>query len=515
MSLQKYFLTTAIDYIQARPHLGHALEKIGADALARFKRLTGHDVFFLTGTDEHSLNIQRQAQKDGVTPQVFCDRMVEQWLEIWKRLDISHDRFIRTTAPDHEKAVQVLFEKMKAGNHIYEGVYEGWYCPSCENFIAEKELVDGKCAIHQIVPERVKEKNYFLRLTTFQEPLLDAIRTGKFVIEPEIRRNEIVSFIEQGLQDVSVSRSSVSWGIPLSFDPTQTVWVWFDALINYLSGVGYANNDAECAKWWPADVHIIGKDITRFHCVIWPAMLIAAGIPLPKKVFAHGFISVEGQKMSKTRGTVVEPDQVLEKYNADVLRYYLLREVPFNGDGDFSWSRLEQRYNADLANDLGNLINRTLSMIKRYRDGVIPQSTSSEALDDEVRSLAITTAEKFRTHMDNCEFRPALEQLWIFITRCNQYVEQTTPWALAKDPSKRERLSSVLYTLAESCRIISILVSPVMPKTADGIRLQLGLPQSVLDFAEATQWGRLPVGGRLSEIAPLFPRATANPSKMA
>lgn len=515
MSRPKYFLTTAIDYIQARPHLGHALEKIGADVLARFKRLTGHDVFFLTGTDEHSLNIQRQAQKDGVAPQAFCDRMVEQWREVWSRLGISYDHFVRTTDATHEKAVQVLFEKMKAGNHIYEGVYEGWYCPSCENFIAEKELVDGKCAIHLIAPERVKEKNYYLRLTAFQEPLLNAIRSGEFRIEPEIRRNEIVSFIQQGLQDVSISRSSVSWGIPLSFDKSQTVWVWFDALINYLSGVGYANNDAECAKWWPANVHIIGKDITRFHCVIWPAMLMAAGVPLPKMVFAHGFLSVEGEKMSKTRGTMVEPSQVLEKFSGEVLRYYLLREVSFNGDGDFSWSRLDQRYNADLANDLGNLVNRTLSMIKRYRGGTIPEPESSETIDNEVQSLARSTAEQFRSRMDSLDFKGALDQLWSFITRCNQYVEQNAPWALAKDAAKAGRLSTVLYTLAESCRVISILVSPVLPQTAEKIRVQLGLEVSHFAFAEATEWGRLKTGSTIGDVAPLFPRLEPKPTKSA
>ncbi len=481
----KFYLTTAIDYINARPHLGHALEKIGADVLARYRRQCGDEVFFLTGTDEHSLNVQRQAEKERLTPREYCDRMIPAFTEAWAKLGISYDGFIRTTDPGHEQAVQRLFERVAKSGYLYEGDYEGLYCASCENYYTEKDAPNLQCPTHQRPLERVREKNLFFKLSAFQDRLQKLIETGEFRIEPVIRRNEILALIREGLQDVSFTRANVKWGVPCPLKPEQTIWIWFDALVNYISAIGYGRDEKTFARWWPADVHIIGKDITRFHCTIWPAVLLAAGLPLPKMVFAHGFISVEGEKMSKTRGTMIEPSQVLEKYPADVLRYYLMREVPFNGDGDFSWARLEQRYNADLANDLGNLVNRTLSMIQRYRNGIIPAAGSSE-----LRAETEHTKARFAERMNALDFSGALETLWELVTRANRYVEETKPWSLAKDPAQAGRLDAVLRELAEAVRLIAELVAPFMPTVAGQIRGQLG------------------VDGRLGAVAPLFPKKT-------
>ncbi len=481
----KFYVTTAIDYINARPHLGHALEKIGADVLARYRRQCGDEVFFLTGTDEHSLNVQRQAEKEGLTPREYCDRMIPAFTEAWTKLGISYDGFIRTTDPAHEQAVQRLFERIAKSGYLYEGDYEGLYCASCENYYTEKDAPNLQCPTHQRPLERVREKNLFFKLSAFQDRLQKRIETGEFRIEPVIRRNEILALIREGLQDVSFTRANVKWGVPCPLKPGQTIWIWFDALVNYISAIGYGRDEKTFARWWPADVHIIGKDITRFHCTIWPAVLLAAGLPLPKTVFAHGFISVEGEKMSKTRGTMIEPSQVLEKYPADVLRYYLMREVPFNGDGDFSWARLEQRYNADLANDLGNLVNRTLSMIQRYRHGIIPAGGASE-----LRAEMDNTKARFAERMNALDFSDALETLWKLVTRANRYVEETKPWSLAKDPAQDGRLDAVLRELAEAVRLIAELVTPFMPTVAGQIRGQLG------------------VDGKLGAVAPLFPKKT-------
>jgi methionyl-tRNA synthetase len=499
----KFYVTTAIDYINARPHLGHALEKIGADVCARYHRLCGDDVFFLTGTDEHSLNVQRQAAKEEVTPREYCERMIPSFTDAWAKLGISYDSFLRTTDPQHEAAVKLLFERLYKTGYLYEGNYEGLYCPSCENYYTEKDAPDFQCPLHKRPLDRVQEKNLFFKLSAFQERLQKLIETAEFRIEPVIRRNEILGLLREGLQDVSFTRSNVRWGVPSPINPEQTIWIWPDALTNYISAIGYGSDETKFGRWWPADVHIIGKDITRFHCTIWPAMLLAVGLPLPKMVFAHGFISVEGEKMSKTRGTMIEPSAVLEKYNADVLRYYLMREVPFNGDGDFSWARLEQRYNADLANDLGNLVNRTLSMIQRYRECVVPKSMDADLKADAEK---MTTA--YRAGMVELNFSVALEHVWGFVTRANRYVEETKPWALAKDPAQAPRLDSVLYNLAEVVRLISVLVTPFMPTIAQQIRLQLGLPEKLQVFAEEIAWGRLAPGTKIGQIAPLFPKRT-------
>ncbi len=497
----KFYITTAIDYINARPHLGHALEKIGADVAARYHRLCGDDVFFLTGTDEHSLNVQRQAEKEGLTPREFCERMIPAFTDAWAQLGISYDGFLRTTDPQHEAAVKLVFERLAKAGYLYQADYEGLYCPSCENYYTEKDATDFQCPIHKRPLERVKEKNLFFKLSAFQERLQKLIETSEFRIEPVNRRNEILSLLRDGLQDVSFTRANLKWGVLSPVEPHQTIWIWPDALTNYISAIGYGSDEKTFARWWPADVHVIGKDITRFHCTIWPAMLLALELPLPKMVFAHGFISVEGEKMSKTRGTMIEPSQVLEKYSADPLRYYLMREVPFNGDGDFSWARLEQRYNADLANDLGNLVNRTLSMIQRYRGGVVPKSS-----DPDLRADAEKMTEAYRDRMTELDYSVALEKLWAFVTRANRYVEESKPWALAKDATQAARLDAVLYNLAESVRLISVLVTPFMPTVAGQIRAQLGVGGNLGALAEEVQWGRLPAGTKHGRVAPLFPK---------
>jgi len=510
--MQKFYLTTAIDYINARPHIGHALEKIAADTFARYRRLRGDDVHFLIGTDEHSLNVQRQAEREGITPREYCDRMVVAWVDTWKKLDISYDGFIRTTDPRHESAVEQLFRRIHDAGHLYEGDYEGLYCASCEDYYLEKDAPNLECPLHKRPLEQVKEKNLFFRLSAFQDRLRALIENGELRIEPPIRRNEILGLLREGLRDVSFTRTNVKWGVRCPVKPAQTIWIWFDALINYISAVGYGHDAELFRKLWPADAHIIGKDIIRFHCTIWPAMLLAAGLPLPRLIFAHGFVSVEGEKLSKTIGNIIEPSEVLARYEADVLRYYLLREVPFSGDGDFSWSRLAERYNADLANDLGNLVNRTLSMVRRYNEGVIPSPGAGDSLETQLQALAGKTVENFCAHFDAYDFKAGLEAIWNLITRCNQYVEQTAPWSLAKDPAKRERLNTVLYTLAESCRLISLAVTPVLPRTALKIRTQLGIASQAVNLEGAFRWGQFPPGIQIGEIAPLFPRLE-NPRK--
>jgi len=497
----KFFITTAIDYINAKPHLGHALEKIGADVMARYRRLCGDDVYFLTGTDEHSLNVQRQAEVEGISPRAYCDRMIPAFTKTWKELGVSYDGFVRTTDPNHEAAVKLLFRQIAEAGYFYEGNYEGLYCSSCENYYSEKDAPDAQCPTHKTRLESVQEKNLFFKLSAFQDRLEGLISSAELLVKPVIRRNEVLALLREGLQDVSFTRTNVKWGVPCPSNPEQTIWIWFDALINYISGIGFGKDHQQFQRLWPADIHVIGKDITRFHCVIWPAMLMAAGLPLPKMIYAHGFISVDGEKMSKTRGTMIEPAEVMKRFSADVLRYYLMREVPFDGDGDFSWKRLEQRYNADLANDLGNLVNRTLSMIQRYRNSVVP-----DLADLDLGSDADTAIKDYQDHMDLLEFGDALTSVWQFITRANQYVEESAPWKLAKSPDDEQKLDSVLYTLAESLRLISVMVAPFMPHVSQQIREQLGVSEPLTALVDELFWGKLEAGKTLGRIAPLFPK---------
>lgn len=503
-----FYVTTAIDYVNALPHLGTAYEKVGADVLVRYRRLTGKKTFFLMGVDEHSLNVEKEARRLGLPPQEYCDDLEKKFRAIWEHLNISYDHFIRTTDEDHVKTVQEIFRIIYEKGEIYKGFYEGWYCVSCETFLQEKELSDGLCPFHRSEPQWIREENYFFALSRYTSKLREHILKNPDFVRPEIRRNEILNVIEQGLTDISVSRSSVGWGIPLSFDASHVVYVWFDALINYVSGAGYPHDPGRFENTWPADVHVIGKDITRFHCIIWPAMLMAAGIELPRSVFGHGFLYLRGEKMSKTAGTLVNPMEAAEKFGVDALRYYLMREIPFHKDGDFTWDGFRGRYDSDLANDMGNLLNRVVSMMDRYNGGIIPDP-GAEAEED--RILWTKSEEVWRgmkSCMDDLDFSRALALLWEFVQAGNRYVEKTAPWNLNKDPGTKDRLLEVLGTMAESLRRIACLVAPFMPETADNILLQLGMEEKVApgSLSEASFFTPVLSGKKVSKQNPLFPR---------
>lgn len=509
MGQDKFFLTTAIDYVNNVPHLGTAYEKIAADAIARFSRLLGRDTYFLMGNDEHSANVEKEALSKGMTPQDYCDKMAETFREIWKKLNISYDGFIRTTDPRHAKAVQKLFTKIHEQGDIYAGTYEGWYCLSCEAFYTEKDLKEGKCPVHKMEPKWISETNHFFRLSKYRDRLLEHIEGNPMFIVPEIRRNEILNVVRTGLEDVSVSRSSFRWGIPLPIDPSQTIYVWFDALINYISAIGYGDDAAFFSKYWPADLHVIGKDITRFHCILWPAMLMSAGLELPRTILGHGFVSFKGERMSKSLGNFVNPLDVADKFGADPLRYYLLREVPLDRDGDFSWGLFIERYNADLANNLGNLLSRTLAMLVRYNAGRVDDVFVRDEKLGELQQVAENSIREYLEFMKGHEIDMAVQTTWRLIKRANQLIEETAPWRLAKDPSKKTSLLSVLNGLLESIRIISILLVPIMPEKSDEIWKAAGFcgsPDS--GRIESLRWsGKVVEAGRtVAQPSPLFPR---------
>ncbi|HZI88899.1 MAG TPA: methionine--tRNA ligase, partial [Candidatus Polarisedimenticolia bacterium] len=460
--MPKFYLTTAIDYVNNLPHLGTAYEKIAADAIARYKRLAGFDTHFLMGNDEHSTNVEKAAREKGLDPKTYTDQMAVAFEGVWKRLDISYDDFIRTTEPRHVKGVQALFAAIVANGDVYKGKYEGFYCVSCERFYPEKDLVDGLCPVHKTKPEWLSEENWFFKLSAYGPRLLEHIRKHPEFIVPDSRRNEIVNVIEGGLEDISVSRASGSWGIPLPNDPSHTVYVWFDALINYITGVGYPEPNGNYTKYWPADLHVIGKDITRFHCVIWPAMLMSAGIPLPKMVLGHGWVHFQGERLSKSLGNIINPLDVVERYGADSIRYFLLREVPLSRDGDFSWQLFIDRYNADLANDWGNLFTRTVSMIHRYREGKIAPQGLIEDLDGLIR----TALRDYTAAMERYEIDKGIEAAWTIIRRANRLVEEKAPWNLAKDPARAAELDALLATLVVALQHVALLLFPVMPAKA-------------------------------------------------
>lgn len=507
--MKHFYLTTAIDYVNSIPHIGTAYEKIGADVLARFLRMDGYEVHFQMGNDEHSTNVQKSALEKGMEPKAYCDEMREKFTEIWKKLSISYDDFIQTSEPRHHKTSQKLFETILANGDIYEGEYEGWYCESCEAFYTEKDLVNGECPNHKQKPKWLKEKNYFFRLSKYQQPLLDHISKNPKCILPEIRRNEIVSLIQQGLQDISVSRSGFNWGIPVPSNPKHVIYVWFDALINYLTAVGYGVDDEKFKKWWPAQLHVIGKDITRFHCVIWPAMLMSAGIALPETVFGHGFVYLKGEKMSKTLGNVVTPLDVIDRFGADPLRYYLLRGSSFGSDGNFTWDEFISRYNSDLANDVGNLLNRTLGMIKKYCvEGKIEATGKQDPIDEMLINQSKETEKKVRESLDyqkgDLNFHFALAAIWEFIALSDKYIALSAPWTLKKN-NEESRLSQVLHNLVNSLRLIALWLTPFMPETASKIYQQLQLPVPV-QFEGNSAWDSIPSKHQVGEAFLLFPR---------
>ncbi len=472
-------------YVNDKPHIGSAYTNISADVLARFHKLKGKKVFFLTGTDEHGEKVAKAAEEKGKLPREFLDELVPAFTEAWKKLNVSYDYFIRTTDLQHEKAVLKFFKKVYENGDIYLGEYEGYYCVPCETYYTESQLNEKKiCSSCGKETQLMREQSYFFKLSKYQQALLGYIESDN-VVMPETRKKEIVNFIKQGLQDLSISRTSIKWGIPVPLNKNHVIYVWFDALLNYITAIGYGSNSKQFKSIWPADVHLMGKEIVRFHAVIWPAMLLSAGLPLPKKIFGHGWLTVEGQKMSKSKGNVIDPIKVSEKYSADALRYFLLREIPFGSDGDYSEKALIQRINSELADGLGNLLNRTIVMIEKYFVGKMPKAVNISKPEKELRDLTLKKAEETEKFIDELKFHKALNSVWEIIDASNKYINDQKPWELAK-ANQKEKLGNVLYTLSESLRIISILLLPFIPETAEKIQNQLGIKTEKFD--EALKW---------------------------
>ncbi len=507
--MSRFFLTTAIDFVNSRPHLGTAYEKIMADVIARYKRLCGVDTHFLMGNDEHSQNVFRKAADEGLSPLAYCDLMEEQFRDTWRHLNLSFDDFIRTTAPRHAAGVTEMARRIYAAGDIYEGVYEGWYCVGCEAFKQEKDLIDGKCPLHLTTPQWIREKNYFFRLAKYQQPILDHIAAHPEFFEPEPRRNEILRLLEGGLEDISMSRAGQSWGIPLPWDPSSVVYVWFDALINYASAVGLGHDPAMCERWWPADLHVIGKDITRFHTVIWPAMLMSANLPLPRQVFAHGFMTLNGQRMSKTLGTIVDPIDAASRFGPDPLRLYLTKEIAFGNDGDFSWERYDERYNVDLANNLGNLVSRVTAMAHRYCQGrLVPAKAGA----DRLARIGEQAAADYRRSMDQYAVHDGAAAAYRLLDATNEFIAATAPWSLAKDPATADRLGQVLFDAAEAIRLAAVLLTPVMPASCAEILRRIGVTSDTLRLDRDGCWRN--DGERvLLQEGPLWPRHDAPRAK--
>ena len=505
--MSKFYITTAIVYINNTPHLGFIYELTGTDVLARYHRMIGDETFFLTGSDEHSLNVERRAREEGLSTKDFSDRMAEVYRQIESRFQISYDRFIRTEDPDHVKGVQDFIERIKQHDDIYKGTYEGWYCTSCEEFKQDADLRDGFCLIHPTLKATyLKEENYFFALSRYQDRLLEHFEKHPQFVQPESRRNEILSIIRGGLRDFSISRSTVRWGVPFPGDDRHVVYVWGDALTNYITGVGYGSDPAKFKTWWPADLHVIGKDITRFHAIYWPAMLMAAGLPPPKRIWSHGFMTIHGEKMSKTRGNILDPGDAVQRFGVDGVRYLLLRELPFDRDGDISWETMTDRFNADLANDLGNFVYRTLSMLQRYFDGKVPAPDGDTvALDQQLRTAFERAIRGLDKHMKAVDFTAALDLIWQAVNRGNKYIEETAPWVLAKQSDQRKRLQTVMYNLVEAIRLTTYLIMPFMPETATKIAAQVKADPKA-SWATAREWGRLAPRTQTTLGGVLFPR---------
>jgi methionyl-tRNA synthetase len=528
MASEKFYITTPIYYVNDVPHIGHAYTTIAADVLARYKRLAGYDVFFLTGTDEHGIKIERSARERNVSPQAWVDTISAQFRALWETLNISYDDFIRTSQPRHKAVAQAIFQKAFDRGDIYKGVYEGWYCIPDETFLLESELHEGKCPICGRPVEWITEEAYFFRLSKYQEWILQHIEANPLFIQPVSRRNEVLSFVRGGLRDLCVSRSTFTWGIPVPFDPQQVIYVWIDALTNYITAIGYGTDPQTFQKFWPADLHLIGKEILRFHAVIWPILLKSADLPPPRQVFAHGWWTADGEKMSKSLGNVIDPAKLAAELAAragaslatavDAIRYFVLREVAFGLDGDFSRAALLQRFNADLANDLGNLLSRTLTMLQRYCDGVVPSAGEATGTANALAEAAAKLLPEIDPMLNELAFHRALGRVWEYVRAVNRYIDEQAPWALARDQALRRRLEAVLYNQAESLRLIALWVYPFMPHTGAALWQQLGLQADIAQqrYATALAWGGLPPGTRVQPGEQLFPRIdTRRPAVVA
>ncbi len=503
---KKFYVTTPIYYVNDIPHIGHAYTTVAADVLARYNRLKGHSVFFLTGTDEHGNKIAQAAKKDGITPAELAGRMASRFKNLWKNLNISYNDFIRTTEPRHTEVVRTIFKRLYEQNDIYKGTYKGWYCTPCESFWLESQLKQERfCPECAREVQKIEEESYLLRLSKYEKPLLKYFKAHPSFVLPATRRNEVVQFIKGGLKDISFTRLRLDWGIPCPIEEKHSIYVWVDALINYISALGYSMNKEKFSLFWPADVHLIGKDILRFHAVIWPAILMALGIELPRMVFAHGWWQIEGAKMSKSKGIVVDPEEIISKYGTDSLRYFLLREVPFGEDGNFSTSLFIKRVNSDLANDLGNLLNRTIPLVIRYCQGKVPPFYQDGG---ELKEKIGKVFSGLDSAMNVLAFSQALSSIWEIVKLSNLYIDKNAPWQLAKEKNKQKELHNTLYNLLETLRILALILFPFIPDSAQKIWAQLGIEGNIESqiVDKAMIWGQLKPGTKVKEGAPLFPR---------